>query len=311
MQCNITLSCILFLLNGSGLFAQTFQLAGMEYTNHLKSAIKSSSTNQQMESHVTGFFINMPIKFKNKKTVLLNTLRYGSVQQISYNSPLFLNAKNQKHLHTISLSPMLMQKMGKKWTLIAALTPTLATDFEAKLNSRDLLLQGTLLASAKLHEQWTLGGGLIYTAQLGEPRFLPAVQLRYLKNKHFFNILLPSYVQYLYQPDKKKKWRTGLRWETTGGNFKVANSSFVQIFPTPIHRVIASRMNMGPIIKLQITKIIQLEAFGGMSFGRKFKLQDAMKYNYNFNSESGGFFNLGVILTAPQPKNQADTHVDK
>jgi Domain of unknown function (DUF6268) len=297
------------LLTANGLFAQKFQLTGIGYSNYANAKIKNSPTNQAIEFQEFSFFAKLPIKFKNPKTVLLNTLRYGFVQPNIHNSPLFVAAEKKKNLHNVSLSMMLIQNLGKNWSLIAELTPTLASDFEDKLSGDDVLLQSALLASKKLNDKWSLGGGLVYTTQLGDPRFLPALQLRYLHKKHFVNVLLPSFANYLYTLDNAKKWHLGFRLTTNGGNFNVNNQGFTQVIPNSINKLIHSRVNMGAVINIQLTKTILLEANGGISAARKYKFKDTSKRFYTYNSENGGFFNVGLILTPP-PKAAEDIKVD-
>jgi Domain of unknown function (DUF6268) len=294
---------IAVLLRVNGLFAQNFQLAGIGYSNFAKTKIKDSPTSQAVEFQELSFFAKLPIKFKNQKTVLMNTLQYGLVQPTAHNSPLFAAAETTKNLHSVSLSLMLVQKMGRDWTLIAALMPTLASDFEKALSGDDLLMQGSILVSKKLNETWTLGGGAIYTAQLGDPRFLPAVQLRYLHNKHFINVLLPSFANYLYSIDKSEKWHVGFRLATNGGNFNVNNPDFTKVIPNSINNAIQSRINLGAVVNFQLTKNILLEANGGISVARKYRFEDTAKRVFTYNSDNGGFVNIGILLTQPPKGN--------
>ena len=299
MQFLINTLSLLLLLSSSGLFAQQFQLVGINYSHHAKTRVEDSPTGAELESRVVGAFVRLPVKFKNQKTLLVNTLRYAMVQQISYNSPLFVDAKTIKDQHLISFSPMLIHSLGNKWSILAGFTPTLASDLEEKLSSDDFLLQSFLLASEKLNHKWTLGGGLVYTTQFGDPRFLPAIQLRYLHNRHFVNVLLPSHISYLYRVGEPKKLRLGIRLEMNGGNFNVNNRDYTEVFPNTINKIIYSRTNMGAVVNFQLTETILLEAFGGLGGARKFKLRDESNQVFRANAENGGFFNLGIVLTAP------------
>jgi hypothetical protein len=308
MQTHIKILFFVLSLSANALYAQNFQLAGIGYSSFAKTRIKDSPTNQEVKFQEFSFFAKLPIKFKNQKTVLMNNLRYGLVQPTTYNSPLFVATENKKNLHSVALSMTLIQKLCEKWSLIAALTPTLASDFKEKLSGDDLLFQGTLLASAKLNDKWSLGGGLIYTTQLGDPRFLPAIQLRYLHNRHFINVLLPSFVNYLYKVDSKDKLHLGFRLATNGGNFNVNNQDYTKVIPNSINKILLSRVNMGTVVNVQLTKTILLEAFGGISAARKYKLENALKQFYDYASENGSFFNLGIILT-PASKTVEDSKV--
>lgn len=305
MQTIKTLLLLSLALTANALFAQGFQLAGVNYSHHLSTKVEDSPTGAELESKVASAFVRLPVKFKNQKTVLLNTLRYANVQQISHHSQLFLADKHTSNLHLISYSPMLIHSLGGKWKLLAGITPTLASDLKEGLSSDDFLLQASLLASAKLNDYWTLGGGAVYTTQFGDPRFLPAVQLRYRKDKHFINVLLPSHVNYLYRVGQAEKLRLGIRLETNGGNFNVINSDYTEAIPNTINKIIYSRVNMGAVVNFQVTETILLEAFGGLGAARKFKLRDEMDKVFKANAENGGFFNIGVILTAPS-KGGAD-----
>ncbi len=299
MQTIKTLLFLLLLLAANALLAQGFQLAGVNYSHHLSTKVVDSPTGAELESKVASAFVRLPLKFKNQKTVLLNTIRYANVQQISHHSQLFLDAKHTSDLHLISYSPMLIQSLGGKWKLLAGITPTLASDLKEGLSSDDFLLQASLLASAKLSDYWTLGGGAVYTTQFGDPRFLPALQLRYRHDKHFINVLLPSYLNYLYRVGEQEKLRLGLRLETNGGNFNVLNAAYTEVIPNNINKIIYSRVNMGVVVNLQVTETILLEAFGGLGAARKFKLKGTDNGVFKADAKSGGFFNIGVILTAP------------
>lgn len=293
--------CFFFvlLLTTNGLFAQDFQLAGINYATFTKTNIKDSPTNQAVKFQEFNAFVKLPIRFRQRNTVLVNTLQYGLVQATAYNSPLFSATETTKNLHNVSLSMTLVQKLNKKWSLIAVAIPTLASDFETSLSGHDFLFQGTLFASAKLNDKWSLGGGALYTAQLGDPRFLPVVQLKYQHNKHFVNVLLPSFVNYLYTLDKQEKWHLGVRLATNGGNFNVNNQDFTQLIPNSIHNILYSRINMGAVLNIRLTKTLVFEASGGLSVARKYNFKDASKKLYNYNSENGQFFNVGLIIRPP------------
>jgi hypothetical protein len=138
---------------------------------------------------------------------------------------------------------------------------------------------------------------------LGDPRFLPAVQVRYLHNKHFINVLLPSFANYLYTIDKLEKWHVGFRLATNGGNFNVNNPDFTKIIPNSINNAIQSRINVGAVVNFQLTKTILLEANGGISVARKYRFEDTSKRVFTYNSDNGGFVNIGVLLTQPPKGN--------
>jgi hypothetical protein len=282
-----------------GLSAQNFQLAGLNFSQFSKSEVKNSPSNQQVKFQEINFFLKIPVKFKNNKTILMNTFRYGMVSATAFDSPLFSDSEFNKNLHSVAYSPILIHKISEKWMLAGTITPTLASDFGEKLSGDDLLFQGMLLALAKPNDKITTGGGVVYTTQLGAPRFLPLAQFRFYDGRHFLNIFLPTSINYSYAIGEAKKWRVGVRAATNGGNFNVDNRDFTEIIPNSINKLLYSRVNLGPVINCQLTDKILMEASGGVSAGRKYKFEDASKNYFNYNSENSPFFNIGIFLTNP------------
>jgi hypothetical protein len=74
-------------------------------------------------------------------------------------------------------------------------------------------------------------------------------------------------------------------------------------------KTLYSRVNMGVVVDFQITKTILLEAYGGISAARKYRFEDASKQFFNYNSNTGGFFSIGVIFT-PSSKAAENSKVD-
>ena len=283
--------------------AQELKLAGIEYFNYPKSQINDALKSNDVSFQEFGAFINIPLQLKNKKTVLINGFRYASVRATTHNASLF--SSNEKNLQKIAYSLNFVHKWNEKWLIIAGVSPTLASDFKEKISSDDLIFQGNFLVSKKVSMQFTIGGGLIYTTQLGKPRLLPALQVQYQTDKHQLTALLPSFLSYHYKVGKNEKLRIGFRTALNGGNFNVSAQGFPGTVSSPINKVIYSRANLGPVINYQLTKIIQFEAFGGISGARKYRLEDSDQADYKYDSKTSAFFNIGFAIT-PQ-KKKVDT----
>jgi Domain of unknown function (DUF6268) len=301
---------LLLLVMWTQISAQSFQIAGVSYAKHFKSGVKDATTaSQQLELQDRSVFLKLPIQLKNEKTVLLPSVRYTLTQPTLHNSPLFVERKKQKDLKVITFSAVVSHKMSAKWTLMAALTPTWASDFVDDYSDKDLLMQGALLAFCKLNDTWTVGGGAIRTTQLGDPRFLPALQLRYHKQRHTFNMLLPSFARYMYQLDAQNKWHIGARFGTNGGNFNVSTTEFDDNSQLWADRALIGRVNLGGLLQYQVHKNLLLEAHCGVSASRNFRLQLASGDLQTYEAANGGYIYFGAILTVPT-KDTAANNLD-
>ena len=276
-------------------YAQDFKLAGIKYANYPKSEIKNDSGNQEISFQEFGAFVNFPKKLKNDKTVLVNGFGYGFVEA-SFDNPLFWFDDNNKKLQMFYYQITLLHQWNEKWNLLVNLKPTLASDFEAKLSSDDFIFQGAVTATRKLSSTFKIGGGLAYGARLGSPRLIPLVNLQYKKNRHEINALFPINANYTYSLLPSNKLELGVKYNLNGGNFNVYSED------NSIDEINYSRVNFGVLSNYQLTKILRLEAFGGLSAGRKYSLIDTDDTTYDVDSESAPFFSVGIVLVPPKRK---------
>jgi len=274
-------------------YAQDFKLAGIKYANYPTSEIKKDSGNQEISFQEFGAFVNFPKKLKNNKTVLVNGFGYGFVEA-SLDNPLFLS--NEKKLQTLYYQLTLLHQWNEKWNFIVNLKPTLASDFEGKLSSDDFVFQGAVTATRKFSSTFKIGGGLAYSARFGSPQLIPLVNFHYKNNKHEVNALLPINAKYTYSLLPSEKLELGIKYNLNGGNFNVHSAD------NTIDKINYSRANFGVLANYQLTKILRLEAFGGLSAGRKYSLIDTDDTTYDFDSKSAPFFSVGIVLIPPKRK---------
>jgi hypothetical protein len=270
-------------------------LAGVHYNNYLASDVKNTEDNQETKFQEFGAFVNFPKKLKNNKTVLVNGFGYGFVET-TINDPLFQFNENDKKLQQFYYQLTLLHQWNEKWNVALNLKPTLASDFEAKLSVDDFIFQGAVVATRKLSSSFKLGGGLAYSARLGTPRLIPVVNLQYKKNRHEINALLPVKAKYTYSILPEEKLQLGLQYALNGANFNVHSDD------NSIDKINYSRANFGVVGQYQLTNMLRLEAFGGLSAGRTYSIIDNDTTIYDFDSESAPFFSIGIVLVPPKRK---------
>lgn len=285
----------------SSLFAQGLQLAGVEYYNHSNSDIEDAEDGQKVAFQEIKAFLNIPIKLKNGKTILLNGLNYKYTKATLSNSPLFESDEASKNLHNISYALTLVHRWNK-WVFLASAKPTLASDFEEKVSSDDFLFQGTLLLSRKVGSKITVGAGVTYTPITGDPGFLPTIQVKMNTKKNTLDVLLPTHAIYLRHLGIRGKISIGAKAETDGNNYHVTLKQFNGADPSSISNIIYSRINMGPMVQYKMNPLIRIHAFGGMSVRRTYEFDGTDDMDFDYDSKNAPFINVGISLSAPRKK---------
>lgn len=276
-------------------YSQDFKLAGIHYAHYPNSAIKDISGNQETSFQEFGAFFNFPTKFKNKKTVLVNGVGYGFVEVTMHDFPSLPTNEYKKKLKTFYYQLLFLHKWNEKCSLVANIKPTVASDFEQKLSTDDFIFQGVIIATRKVNDKFKIGIGVINSTRWGSPIIMPLVNMHYKNKKHRVNALLPLNFKYTYSLLPKEKLKLGVKYARNGANFNIYTSDLGEI-----DKINYSRANVGLLANYQLTKLLRLEAFGGISTGRINRLVDFNENVYDFDSKSSPFFSIGVVLVSPK-----------
>lgn len=289
---------ISLILLGLKVQAQDMKLAGLEYFSYPKVKFKDDASGNKASFNEAGAFVSFPKMLKDKKTILINGIQYGAVQTTIYDNN--LSTENEMTFQKISYSFTYIHRYNDKWTFIGRLSPTLASDFVDKLSGDDFILQGSAMVTKKYNEKVIGGAGLIYTMRFGKPLLFPAIQYQYKSGRHALNAYLPIFVNYVYQTGREDKIGLGFRAAVNGANFNASSKSFSS--DTQMDRFNYARANIGPFVNYQLTKTLLVEASGGLSTMRMYQFEDLAGSKYKYNSESGGYFNIGIVLIPPHVK---------
>jgi hypothetical protein len=274
------------------ILAQDTRLASIEYFNYPKAPVKDGGGNIQSSFQEYGASAAYPVQSKNKKIKVVNGIQYALVDvTVSNNST---SAINSRQFHSIIYSLTILQQLSSSWRLAASLMPTLASDFKSGLSSNDFTMQGSLLVINKLNSYTSIGGGLVYGTKLGQPMPLPAFIFRYFKDHHDLTLLLPTFANYAYQVGRKDEFDIGVRADLNGADFHVSGNNLDSA--VHVNKLSYSRINLGLVVSYKITKVIKLEARGGISTARKYQFLDADGNKYSFNTNNVPFFNVGLVI---------------
>lgn len=274
---------------------QDLKLAGVEYLTYPKVRLKKDAGNYEAYFREFGAFASFPKKLKNNKTILLNGFQYGFVSATSVNTT--TQTEKTQQFHKIAYALNVIHKVDERWTIIGRLSPTLASDFNDKLSWKDFLMQGSFIVTKQIKENVIAGAGLVYTTRLGRPLLLPGLQYQLKSDKQALNIFIPAFINYAYSVGTDDKIKIGFRATVNGANFNTASNNFSM--GTQVDRLNYARANLGPFANYRLTKMIQIEAYGGLSTMRMYQFVDVHGEKYKYNSNSGAFFNIGLALVPP------------
>ncbi len=277
--------------------AQEFRLAGLQYNNYQRAAIKDATDGQEIAFHEFGIYLNIPTLLKNKKTTLINGVGYAFVEANMYNLLLTSLDSYTKKLQEVHYQLIVMHQFNDKWGVTVNLRPSLASDFEESLSSDDFLFQGAILATRTIHERLKIGAGIAQSSRFGESRVIPLVSLNYKKNKHQVNALLPVNLKYTYSLLANNKLALGVKYNSDGANFNVSDDNL-----NNVNKINYSRTNLGILTQYNFAKGFRAEAYGGISTNRKYNFVDIAGNTLEVDSKGASFFNIGIVYIPSKRK---------
>lgn len=275
------------------------EFAGFSYSHFPSSVIGEDPSIQEVELSEYNFFLNLPKKLKNNKTILVNGLQYKLVTPSSDDNFDLITGSRQE-FHVIGYQLIILHQMANNWQFQLMANPSLSSAFNTDLENDDFLFNGTIQFIKQKSDGFSLGGGIVFTSRFGKPRFLPALQLTVANSRSELKVFLPSQITYerFYG-----KVTAGLQIAVDGSRY---NYNVYRINDNDELELVSNlgytRTVVGPTLKYRIGKMIQLEASGGLVVSRRIELQGDEFDNEIFDIENGPFFQTGISLVLPKKR---------
>ena len=284
----------LLIIGGQVLMAQ--KLAGFSFTRFPGAGVTDSPLNREIELNEYNFFVNLPMRLKNEKTVLINGLQYKLVIPTADND-VALNIDGQ-HLHVVGYSLTVVHQLKNDWRALIVLSPTLSSTFNQPLEGDDFLFNGTVQFIKRKSEKLSYGGGILATSRFGDPIILPSLQLTHKTDRSKFQVILPRGITY---ERYYGKLTAGLKAEVDGSLYNVNYSRTTLLNEVqPVDKVGYTRVVLGPSLSYRLGKVIQLEASGGISVAQSIELQGDPFEDESYDLDNGTFFQVGVSIVPPK-----------
>ena len=288
--------CGLLLLGSSPAWSQDLQLAGFSFTRFPAAGIADSPLDQEVEVNEYNFFLNLPKRLKNEKTILINGLQYQLVTTFTDND-LNLGLDGQ-HLHLIGYRVTAFHPLANNWRALISLNPTLSSTFNTALEWDDFLFNGLLQFVKKKSDRLSYGGGIAFTSRFGEPIFIPTLQCTIRSENSKLQVLLPHSITY----DRFfGKFTAGVQMAASGSRYNVnySRTNFLNA-SEPVDKLAYTRVVIGPSLSYRIGKVIQLEASGGVTVARRVELQGNLFDDDNYDIANDQYFRFGIAIIPPK-----------
>ncbi|MCT4648513.1 MAG: DUF6268 family outer membrane beta-barrel protein [Carboxylicivirga sp.] len=233
-----------------------FPLLSLHYINYSQSDfnISTSEKGKVNMSEIDGTF-QLAFKLKEKKSYLLNRFRFNKMM---HDVKIDGVVKPTESFYAFGYTIGLIQVLPKRWQLIASITPTLASDFEYKLSSDDLIMQTMVLLNKRHSEYLEYGFGAACNTRFGRELLMPLASINYRNNRWGFFAFLPAYVSQYYH---FKNSRIGLTMSVYGNVYNFAEETG----NTKHDKVGYTRINIGPAYRTKIYKDLYLGLSAGMT----------------------------------------------
>lgn len=262
-------------------------LIGISFIHNPQVGLKDPATTQlgELDLNVTELdaFVKYPIKLKNEKTVIVNSINWHFVKAPFDDLP--ADQSFEANLHSLQYELTVRQNLSEKWIGILSARPTIASNFNNGINSDDFFFQGMVGIKYKQNQFMTYGAGVSYINGFGEPKTVPLLLFDY-KTEHIkVGVVAPISASFKYQSNKVNY---GFDVNLEGGQFNLGGSDGPM--DNTNDTVKFSRYNIGPTIGWNFDKNSRFEVSAGISLNRILKAIDNNGVETDYDLENGLFF---------------------
>ncbi|MEM6730445.1 MAG: DUF6268 family outer membrane beta-barrel protein [Myxococcota bacterium] len=189
--------------------------------------------------------------------------------------------------HDLSLRFGVVKRLGDHWSLLVNVGAGLATNF-SDVNRDHFRFQGVSLASYTFGNSLTLGFGVLSTYSFGELLVLPALQLRYVKDRWRVNALAPQFLRATYELFDGVEF--GVVAQVDGNRFSIGDSE-------NIDSVSFSQADAGLTVGANVIGPVWVTVSAGTTLQRRFVVFGPNDEELaDLTAERGPVYRLGVVL---------------
>lgn len=202
----------------------------------------------------------------SQRTFLMHEILYDRFDMDYVNWDEIQGGREIPHGHAVKYNLMIMHTFSDKWSLLAFITPGLASDFAAKLSKDDFTIETAIVFIYKFSPKFSLGAGLAYSRQLGEPLPLPVLALDWNNGTNMrARAILPANLEVWYM--MSPRFELGLVLNGDGNEYHGDPGRYGGDNPKMKYSV----FTMGPSLKYRLNESWSILIDGGYTFQRRFE----------------------------------------
>ncbi len=249
-------------------------------SNYLKGGIK-------IEELRTSVQIALPLKkegsyfYSGLDYIYVNSITDSNITERYYN--------NRYKAFTFNVG--MITAFKNKWSLLAILSPTVASDFKESLGNDDVMLGISAIITKRYNTYFEYGIGFSLNTRFKYEMYLPLLSLQYKKNHHELSTLLPLQFSTYYCFKRYKLGFEGRLFE----NFYNADDQLAKSIN--MDKFGFSKVNFGPKLQVQLHHALYFNMAGGITV-----FNELTSLNISGNKEeiiatpNKWFFNVGLSL---------------
>lgn len=192
-------------------------------------------------------------------------------------------------IHAGGISVTLQQRFSEKWSVMATVTPGLASDLEGDLTIDDLNFQSVLAFIRTVNPKFAYGVGAVYSTEFGEPIPLPVLMFDWNNGgKLSWMTILPIGSEFWYAPSERV--HLGLLLGVGGNKYQGDPDLFAVDDPEMRYSVVT----IGPSARLAVSRAFLLQVDAGIIGYHRFEFYDGNDKISTFNLKPSLFLRAGI-----------------
>ncbi len=252
---------------------------------------KPISGAEDLEIRTTSWYVGaaFPLEFADGKILMLNRLSYKRLG-FSYRNTSGLPA-TLTQAQSIQLSFFVIDSLTERWSMIASMTPGLASDFDRSVTMDDFTLQAILGFVRKYGEDFQLGFGLAYSRDFGPPIPLPFLYVDWkIAPDLTFNGIVPVNFDFRYRLHRMID--LGLAVKVRGDRYHGDPRKYGVNNP----QLEYSEATVSPSAQVHLSQWIHLNIESGITFYRNFEFLDGDISAASYDMKPTGYLRTEILL---------------
>lgn len=288
----IILLVFLVTIPGRSGFAQQVFGASVEYGlfPYTNLADPESNTEElEIQTSIKSVGLAFPLTLQNEKIVIFNQLNYRRVDFSYKNRP---EGPEIEQAQSVNYTFFMIDSLSEKWSMVAVLTPGLASDFEAdEITSNDFTLQAVFGFIRKYNPNFQLGFGLAYMRDFGRPIPLPFIYFDWKNGDRLSATgLVPTDMSLTYKLNPKIDLLLIMRFmgDRHHGNpdkFSVKNPQMEY-----------SEGTISPAMQVHLTDWLHVKLEAGYAFYRNFEFLDGDETAESYDLEPTFYYRANLVF---------------